>query len=147
MKALRTAIVVGLVAAACGEHEPASWEGGGRRLPTITIGIACSNGIPDGQECQNNFQCCSGICDFAVSITGSGGTCVQCETDSDCSEDGGGLTPICDQATLGCVSGTTSGVMCTPAGEACGVGGCCAPAVCNNNGICGISPGKDAGGD
>jgi hypothetical protein len=111
-----------IVIVACGEHAPGAYEQGGRTYPTYDIGIACSNGTPNGQPCGNNFQCCSGICCYPCSSQPGQGLCVQCETDQQCTSP---LFPVCAGST--CVSG--SGTGCASLGAPCTFNTDC----CNNN--------------
>jgi hypothetical protein len=135
-------LIVGVIAAlACGQHAPGSYEQGGRNYPIYNIGVACSNGTPDGQGCTDNFMCCSGICFFS-GLTPGMGTCVECETDSQCPDP---MTPICDTVINQCVS--SAATTCQPIGGHCELASDCCSFFCDTTLSQCATMTKDSGGD
>ncbi len=60
-----TALAIALVVSAgCSDHQPGSYEGGGRTFPPIIIDGTCTGAAPDGSECMVDSDCCSGACNL-----------------------------------------------------------------------------------
>ena len=137
----RALAMFALLGLACAQHVPGSYEQGGRNYPVYSIQQACSNGTPDGESCMNNYECCSGICLPNTLMPGQG-TCVQCETDGQCSDP---MFPICDTSTFECVASVECGAL----GSTCSLDSDCCNGNCNKMlGICANpTPTKDSGTD
>jgi hypothetical protein len=134
-RAIIAAVAV-LTLVACTVYNVGSYDNNQRQFPIYVIGIACGNGIPNGQQCMNNYQCCSGHCEYG--LTTMGAICVQCTSDFDCSDP---MFPVCEQTQ--CVS--SGGTQCVPQSGSCAINPCCAGLKCDSSFVCNF-PVADSGG-